>query len=107
MTNKIKHSQGFIYSLENDWELGILRRERLKKKATKTITIYKSLLPVHFHHPSSKEISAKSKWNMIPHTRLRVFWAPDRGIAKTAMSPLIRAATAATAKAGEFPPPNS
>lgn len=43
---------------------------------------------------------------MIPHTRIRGFctvW----GIANKAMSPLKRAATAATAKAGEFPPPNN
>lgn len=82
-----------------------MRRGRLKKKATKTITIYKFLLPVHVHHPSSKEISAKRKQHMIPHTRLRGFWVPVRGIANKAKSPLIRAATAATAKAGEFPPP--
>ena len=35
------------------------------------------------------------------------FWGLDRGIAKMAISPLAKAATAATAKAGEFPPPNS
>ncbi|KAF4371923.1 hypothetical protein F8388_000090 [Cannabis sativa] len=31
----------------------------------------------------------------------------DRGIAKMATTPLANAASAATAKAGEFPPPNS
>lgn len=44
---------------------------------------------------------------MIPHTRIRGFCVPVRGIANKAMSPLKRAATAATAKAGEFPPPNN
>lgn len=83
-----------------------MRRGKLKNKATKTITIYKLLLPVHFHHPSLKEISAKKEQHMIPHTRLRGFWVRVRGIANRAKSPLKRAATAATAKAGEFPPPN-
>jgi hypothetical protein len=46
------------------------------------------------------------KQYMIPHTRLRGFWVRVRGIANRAKSPLKRAATAATAKAGEFPPPN-
>ncbi|KAF7817078.1 uncharacterized protein G2W53_031047 [Senna tora] len=41
------------------------------------------------------------------YTQQRIPQEPDRGIAKTAMSPLTRAATAATANAGEFPPPNS
>lgn len=54
-----------------------------------------------------KKSVPKAEKNMIPHTWLLGFGVPVRGIAKTAMSPLARAATAATAKAGEFPPPNS
>lgn len=69
--------------------------------------IYKLFLPVQFHNPSSKEIGGKSRSNMIPHTGFLGFWEPVRGIAKTAMPPLTRAAIAATANAGEFPPPNN
>ena len=49
----------------------------------------------------------KIRYNKIPHGRTLGFCELLRGIAKIAISPLARAATPATAKAGEFPPPNS
>lgn len=47
------------------------------------------------------------KYNIIPHSCILDFSNPDRGIAKRATSPPAMADIAATAKAGELPPPNN
>ena len=69
-----------------------------------TIAIYKFLLSEQFNiHDGIQKI----RYNKIPHGRALGFCELLRGIAKIDVSPLARAATPATAKAGEFPPPNS
>lgn len=71
------------------------------------ITIYKFLLSEQFNIRVAG--IQKIGYNKIPHGIGRALGLCEllRGIAKIATSPPVRAATPATAKAGEFPPPNS
>lgn len=66
-----------------------------------------SWLPIEAVFSVWQKSWVKSGYNEIPHVKDLGFWGIERGIAKMATSPLAKAATAATAKAGEFPPPNS
>lgn len=93
------------------FEFFVKESSRQRIKANRTQNGYLQILAAGsfstIHHSTPKETSAKSRKNVVPHTWVRVFGDPDRGMAKIAMSPLTRVATAATANAGEFPPPNS
>lgn len=51
--------------------------------------------------------NGKSSYNKLPQWRPLDLSDLDRGIAKMAISPLTKAESAATAIAGELPPPNS
>lgn len=71
------------------------------------ISIYKFLvLKKHFTTHINKWIN-KNWYKIIPHVWTLDLSALDRRIAKMATSPLANAATAATARDGELPPPKS
>ena len=75
----------------------------LINKVTIAINKFLQSEQINIHVDSIQKI----RYNKIPHGRALGFCELLRGIAKIAVSPLVRAATPATAKAGEFPPPNS
>lgn len=63
---------------------------------------------MHWHNKHmQKTLDRRLDDVRVPYGRALGFWAAERGIANMAISPLAKAATAPTAKAGEFPPPNS